>query len=208
MKKYIIYLHRNKINNKCYVGQTCQKPEQRWGRNGQNYREQPYFYRAIEKYGWDNFEHIILETDINEDRVDERECFWASYYHALAPEGYTLHVGKYVTKDTSDLLRKTYSEAALERWEDPQYREKIKQGRKKMWQDASDSCKQKMLANLDRTGAGGKARSKQVECIETKMIYASTREAERLTGINHCNISQACNGKRKTAGKFHWRYIE
>lgn len=208
MKKYIVYLHRNKINNKCYVGQTCQKPEYRWGKNGWHYHEQPYFYRAIEKYGWDNFDHIILETDIPADQIDERECFWAGYYHALAPEGYTLHVGKYATKDTSSILKRTRSEASLEHWQDPEYQRKVSQGRKKMWQEASPDCKEKMLANLDRSGAGGKARSKEVECVETKMRYASTREAERLTGINHANISQACTGKRKTAGKFHWRYVE
>ena len=80
---YIVYMHRNKINNKCYVGQTCQKPETRWGGQGQGYRQQPYFYRAIQKYGWDNFEHIILEDNIPENLIDERESFWAGYYHAI-----------------------------------------------------------------------------------------------------------------------------
>ena len=46
-----------------------------------------------------------------------------------------------------------------------------------------------MLNNLDRSGKGGKARSKKVECIETGIIYESTREAERQTGIGHNNIS-------------------
>lgn len=208
MKKYIIYLHRNKINNKCYVGQTCQKPEQRWGRNGWHYHEQPYFYRAIEKYGWDNFEHIILETDIDENRVDERECFWAGYYHALAPEGYCLSVGKNHTTMQSQNAFDNRSKASKEKWQSAEYQKKVSQGRKEMWNTSSKELQDKMLANLDRSGAGGKARSKKVECIETHMIYASTREAERLTGINHCNISQVCTGKRKTAGKLHWRYID
>ena len=207
-KKFIIYLHRNKINNKCYVGQTCQKPSQRWGSHGQNYKEQSYFYKAIQKYGWDNFEHIILEENIPAHLVDERECFWGGYYHALAPEGYSLQFGKNNYKKQSNQLIQTKKEASLNKWQDLTYRQKVVDGRKQMWKEASFENKEKMLANLDRNGLGGKARSKKVECIETKIIYNSTREAERLSGINHCNISQVCTGKRKTAGKFHWRYIE
>lgn len=92
-KKYIIYLHRNKINGKCYVGQTCQKPENRWGSDGSGYKQQVYFYRAIVKYGWNNFDHLILEQDIAEEDVNLREIFWAGYYHSLAPEGYNLKIG-------------------------------------------------------------------------------------------------------------------
>ena len=77
-----------------------------------------------------------------------------------------------------------------------------------MWEQATEETKQKMSANLDRSGKGGKARSKQVKCVETGIIYSSTREAEKQTGIKHNNISQVCNGKRKTAGKLHWIYIE
>ena len=207
-KKYIVYLHRNKINNKCYVGQTCQKPEARWGLHGNNYKDQQYFYRAIQKYGWNNFEHIILETNISSDKIDERECYWAGYYHALAPEGYCLQVGKNNYKQSSLISNENYSQASLKKWQNLEYQNKVSQGRKQMWKEASPECKERMLSNLDRNGAGGKARSKKVECIETHIIYASTREAERLTGIGHGNISLVCNGKRKTAGKFHWRYVE
>lgn len=105
-------------------------------------------------------------------------------------------------------MTQTRAEASLNNWKDPSYRQKVVEGRKKMWKEASVKNKEKMLANLNRKGLSGKARSKKVECIETHMIYNSTREAERLTGINHCNISQVCTGKRKTAGKFHWRYVE
>ena len=203
-KTYVVYLHRNKINNKCYVGQTCQKPEARWGLNGNGYKDQIYFYRAIQKYGWNNFEHIILETNIPQDKINERECYWTGYYHALAPEGYTLQAGKKDYKVCSVTSSLNRSQSSLKKWENEEYREKVSNGRKEMWKNASPECKEKMLANLNRSGTKGK----QVQCVETNTIYSSTREAERLTGINHCNISQVCIGKRKTAGKFHWRYIE
>lgn len=38
--------------------------------------------------------------------------------------------------------------------------------------------------------------------------YISMAEAERITGINHRNISLVANGKRKTAGGFIWKKIE
>ena len=69
-------------------------------------------------------------------------------------------------------------------------------------------------------GTGNKRRSKtkinstynvkSVQCIETGMIYASVREAERQTGIDNSQISAVCNHKKnyKTAGGYHWKYIE
>lgn len=57
---YYVYCHENKINHKRYVGITCTKPEKRWGTNGQRYKECPHFWHAIQKYGWDNFDHMIL----------------------------------------------------------------------------------------------------------------------------------------------------
>ena len=51
-------------------------------------------------------------------------------------------------------------------------------------------------------------RSKIVLCIETGKIYGSTMEAGRETGINQSSISAVCNSRRKSAGGYHWKYIE
>ena len=53
--------------------------------------------------------------------------------------------------------------------------------------------------------------SKQVKMFdkstgELLASFPSTMEAKRVTGINNCNISQCCNGKRKSAGGYIWRY--
>lgn len=58
-EKYIVYLHINKTNNKVYVGITSMAVNNRW-REGKGYIKCEIMNRAILKYGWNNFEHIIL----------------------------------------------------------------------------------------------------------------------------------------------------
>ena len=48
---------------------------------------------------------------------------------------------------------------------------------------------------------------KKVLCIETDIIYDSICEAGRKTNIKDKDISLVCNGKRKSAGGFHWKLI-
>ena len=59
----------------------------------------------------------------------------------------------------------------------------------------------------------GESLSKQVQMFdkstgELLATFPSTREAERVTGINNGNISKCCNGKSKSAGGYIWRYIQ
>ena len=81
-RKWCVYMHTNKINNKVYVGQTCQQPpEKRWGQNGYKYSNNEYFYRAIQKYGWDNFEHIIFAEDLTKKDADNMEILLIKLYN-------------------------------------------------------------------------------------------------------------------------------
>lgn len=79
---WCVYMHVNLINNKVYVGQTCKKPpELRWGR-GSGYREdvQPVFYRAIQKYGWDNFDHRIIADNLTKEEASQLEIELIAQY--------------------------------------------------------------------------------------------------------------------------------
>lgn len=49
--------------------------------------------------------------------------------------------------------------------------------------------------------------SKKVLCIETNTIFNSILEASKTTNINAANICEVCKGCRKTAGKYHWKYL-
>ena len=53
-----------------------------------------------------------------------------------------------------------------------------------------------------------KKQSKAVQCVETGIIYPSIMEAERRTKIYHGYIIHALKGRQKTAGGYHWKYIQ
>lgn len=85
-KKWVVYLHENPFNNKKYIGITSQSPPQKRWNSGSKYHYNLPFYRDILKYGWKNFNHIILETDISFDKINEIEQYYIELYDTLNPE--------------------------------------------------------------------------------------------------------------------------
>ena len=56
-------------SGKRYIGITSKKKvEYRWN-NGKGYSDNPYFTRAINKYGWNNFEHIIICRGLSKEEA-------------------------------------------------------------------------------------------------------------------------------------------
>lgn len=53
-----------------------------------------------------------------------------------------------------------------------------------------------------------KRNNRKVRCVELDKIFITIMDAERELNVNHENISKVCRGKRKTAGKYHWEYVE
>jgi len=89
MKKGIIYIHRNIINNKVYIGSTIQRPDRRWRKSGlSSYKNCPAFYNALKRYGWKQFESQILEENILFNEISKKEEFYIKEFNSLAPNGY------------------------------------------------------------------------------------------------------------------------
>ena len=100
--EWLIYKHTNKINGKCYIGQTKQTVNIRWanglGYNPYNNPKNCIFWNAIKKYGWDNFTHQILEDNIKEQEdANNREIYWIKYYNSYIgfdnSNGYNMTLG-------------------------------------------------------------------------------------------------------------------
>lgn len=113
MQKYCIYKHTCTVNGKSYIGQTCQKPTKRWETGDKGYEDQSVFWAAIQKYGWDNFSHEILEEGLTLTQANEREKYWIAYYHTYVNDPDSL--GYNVTRggDGGDSARCDYVRAKL-----------------------------------------------------------------------------------------------
>ena len=65
-----VYCHTSP-SGKRYVG-ISMYPEKRWA-NGNGYKKNFLFYRAIQKYGWENFTHEILYSNLSLDEANRIE---------------------------------------------------------------------------------------------------------------------------------------
>lgn len=224
MKTFVIYCHTNKINGKKYIGQTCEDPERRWRRNGSGYKDSPKFYNAILKYGWNNFNHEILEKDLNEQEANEREIFWIAYYDTFNNDekGYNMTPGgnNYMKQlwqipEYREKMCKAFSDARKQAWSNKEFAEKrleiLLDGMSKAW--ANEEWRRERIKNI--TGSKN-PNAKKVVNIETGRIFDTIKDASIWAGLkNVSTIGECCKGHRKTSGKhpetgepLHWRYAE
>ena len=85
-----IYKITNKLNNKVYIGQTIQKPIERFyqhcAKKCDKYILNMVIHKAIFKYGKDNFTFEIIE-EVPKQQLNEREEYWIKYYNSYT-DGY------------------------------------------------------------------------------------------------------------------------
>lgn len=81
-------------SNKYYIGITSMKPVKKRFANGKGYSRNIYFTRAINKYGWNNFQHIIYKENLSEKEAKELEISLIAKYKSNKREfGYNITSG-------------------------------------------------------------------------------------------------------------------
>lgn len=88
-----IYIIKNKINNKVYIGQAV-NPQQRFISHisrAKTNADHSAIHDAITALGKENFYYEILEQNI--ENYNEREQYWIKYYNSIVPNGYNLTQG-------------------------------------------------------------------------------------------------------------------
>lgn len=203
-KRFVVYIHENKINNKKYVGITSKKPEERWGKFGSGYSSQPRFYNAIKKYGWEAFEHKIIYRDLILSEALKKEFELSKEFNTTLKEyGYNNAVGTGGNFFVSDETRKKYSERS--------------KGKNNAMYGKKHNSKslEKMKIAQKRNAKYGKNNHESKAVIgislkdETKKVFESANQAALFFKLfNNSHIIECCKGKRKSVAGYKWLYLE
>ena len=209
---YYVYIHTNKVNNKVYIGKTSRTPEERWKKNGYGYLQkkngvyiQPLFARAILKYGWDNFEHIIWAEGLSAEKANEIEMLLIALYNSNDPEyGYNLRSGGNNGKHSEE-TRKKMSESRMGD-KNPMYG---KRGKNNPLYGTHVSEESKRKNSEKHKGLHSHEKhpmARPVQCIETGEVLWGSKAFEMKYGYSAGHICNCCNGKRNTSNGYHWKY--
>lgn len=76
--KWCVYKHTSPSGG-IYIGITKQNPIVRWN-NGFGYKRNPHFYNAIQKYGWNNFQHEIIFSNLTQEEAENYEKIFIAKY--------------------------------------------------------------------------------------------------------------------------------
>lgn len=205
MGEYYVYIHKNTVNGKIYVGITRQTPSRRW-RNGAGYYQNQHFTRAINKYGWEAFEHIIYADSLEKDDACKVEKELISLFKSNEEEhGYNKSTGGEYPAEGFHHSEET-KKMIGERSRNFKHSEKTKQIlREKAIKRLSEynpkigligeKCPTaKKIVQIRRSG----------EVVRT---YNGTYEACRECGFKSpSKIGDVCKGTRKTAYGYIWKY--
>ena len=218
---FTVYQHKNKINGKMYFGITMQKPEQRWGSNGINYKSSPYFYSASQKYGWNNFEHNILFENLTKEMACRKEQELIAEFNTTDRKyGYNCTTGGEFFQMTTEVKEKIsaalignknnlghkcseekkrkISEAQIGRRFTEEHKKKLSEAAKKRHTPCSEETKKKISKNYPN--------KKKVYCEETGEIYESVHECARQLNIEATSVSRVCKEKGKSVHGYHLKY--
>ena len=195
---YTVYKHISP-SGKVYIGITKRKPEYRWNK-GKGYREdQLLFYRAIKKYGWDNFTHEILYTGLSEKDAKNIEISLIRQYKSLGMSynitdggdgGRGLHNKRKKMSDETKLKMSKSRKGLLAGNKNPMYgRHETAPAYGRFGKEHPAS---KKVYQYDLLGNF----IKEWDCLS---------EVQRHLNILVTHITACCNGRQKTAGGYIWK---
>lgn len=194
-KNYNVYMHKLKKDNRKYIGITKQKVKKRW-QNGLGYKHSTYFYNAIQKYGWDNFEHIILYDNLTKKEAENKEKELIELYKTTKKGyGFNINEGGFspiITKQQKLKISKTEKGKKVSQ----ETKEKLSKNIKKYYEINGTTENMKKYY---------KSVTKPVLCIETGKIYYGSKKLKE-EGFNPALVNLVCNYKRKTTSNYHWKF--
>lgn len=201
-----IYLIKNTINNKIYVGQTMRPVEERFKEHLRKSDSiDTHLYRAMRKYGKENFYYEVIEDNLPYSTLLIQEQYWIEHYDSYN-NGYNETVGgegylKYTDEQILSLWNKglNCTQIANTLKSDCGH---ISKRLTTLGVSHADKINRIQEENFKREYDPVLQLTKDGQLIKE---WNTATEIERETGMLRSNIKSCCNGKLKTAYGFVWK---
>ena len=218
----IVYLVKNIINGKKYVGLTTQSLETRWQQHVyEAFRKNNnrYFYNSIRKYGKDSFKCSILEECKDEQELDAKEIYWINQLGSFR-DGYNLTIGG--EGGYKEITRKKMSLACQGKKFSDEHRKNLSIshmgisvgekngmfGRKGVNHHAFGKKRSKEAREKISRNHGRNRKIEQYD-LDGKYLksYDSIQQAILDVGGHNANIIKCCKDQRNKAYGYRWKYV-
>lgn len=211
----VIYKIQKKSDGKIYVGKTARTLEIRM--NEHRWSTELYIDRAIRKYGMDAFEVSVIEECDDEEKLNEREIYWIAFYNCKKPNGYNMTdggdggAGHVVSEEAKNKISKFHkgrkkSEKTCKKISESKTGHSLS---KKHRNKIGESGRGRIASSKTRAQMSASCKNKRaVICLETGQIFESIAAAAKWVGISRNSIADAIYGRTKSAGGYHWKFVE
>nr|DAO35045.1 MAG TPA: intron associated endonuclease [Caudoviricetes sp.] len=207
----IVYKATNKINNKVYIGITTKTLEHRKRIHIRDSKtKDTYFYRALRKYGENNFEWEIIDSAETMEELEELERYYINLYDSFnnKKKGYNSTSGGHNLYEITDEERHNRSKRAKGK-NNPMYGVESPMKGKHFTEEHKSKISNSLKKSYRPHVVGGSNPSaKKVINLDTKEIFETLTDASKKYGISRQMIGKVCNGHNKTAKGFRWAFIE
>ena len=208
----LIYM-RTSPSGKYYIGKTTRTEEVRWkehSRKAFNPNEPDYtnyLSAAIRKYGAENFSLTILEENISDDLLSEKEKYYIEKYDAQNPEkGYNRKTGG----ESETIYSDTF---ILELWNSGKTIKDIKTENNMNYNNLSRRLYGLGITKEEINHRAYSQNSKKKKAVVQYDLFGnyiqtfnSIADAARAIGSNTTNISAVCKGRRNSCKNFIFKY--
>lgn len=202
-----IYKITNKINNKCYVGQTTQNVNIRWKQHLKPKKYKCAIYSAFQKYGINNFTFEILEAVLDEF-INEKEVYYIKKFNSFN-DGYNLTKGGEGIKGLKK--KRKYEDIVPDLYSELKSTVKVANKLSISRITVRTILKEKGLFEKNNSSYN----YKKVQVLQFDLRdnficeYKSIAEACFKLGKTNkqiSEISKCCRNKRKSAWGYKWKY--
>ena len=192
---YTIYMAKDKVLGKCYIGRTGSKLNNRisWHYSNSKHRSNK-MANALKEFGRDGFQWLVLDQTDSREKSYALEAEFIQKYNTVA-EGYNTNDSDLIPWNKGKKMSAEYC------------RRLQGSGNGMYGKTHSEEYRRWRSEHMSKIQLGSNnASARRIYCVELDQTWDCLIDCSNELHIHRDSLSHCCRGVHKTAGGYHFRY--